>query len=206
MNSISHNNYLGIILAGLVGIIGGFYIGKGIKKKDDVKGEKVGSDTNSKEEKIEEKIKEEEEEEEEEEDDVGIIVDSKGLNDIAGEVRMALIVRTDLGMLKGKSAAQCSHAAVSLYRQMHDNPQLESYNPTMLKRWENGGQAKIVLKCNNLEEIEELLMKAVSLNINNYLVFDAGRTQIASGSATVLGLGPAPRSVLDLVTGDLKLY
>lgn len=202
MSSISHNNFLGILLAGLVGIIGGYYIGKGIETKDEVKGGKLGSESNPKGEESES----DEEEDVEEEEDVGIIVDSKGLNDIEGEVRMALIVRTDLGMLKGKSAAQCSHAAVSLYRQMHENPELESYNPIMLKRWENGGQAKIVLKSNNLEEIEELLMKAVSLNINNYLVFDAGRTQIASGSATVLGLGPAPRSVLDLVTGDLKLY
>lgn len=36
-------------------------------------------------------------------------------------------------------------------------------------------------------------------------VQDAGRTQIASGSATVLGIGPAPKSVVDSVTGHLKL-
>lgn len=148
----------------------------------------------------------------EDDEDVGILVNSKELNDIGGEVRMALIVRTDLGMLKGKSAAQCSHAAVSLYKQMSEEKNLrtglenESYNPIMLKRWYNCGQAKIVLKSGSLDEMEELMMKAVSLNINNYLVVDAGRTQIASGSATVLGLGPAPREVLDLVTGDLKLY
>lgn len=148
----------------------------------------------------------ESEESESEDEFIGITVNSNSLNDIEGDVRMALIVRNDLGMLKGKSAAQCSHAAVALYKQMNNDPNSESYNPTMLNRWEHGGQAKIVLKCNSLEEIEELIMKAASLNINNYLVVDAGRTQIASGSATVLGLGPAPRGVLDLVTGGLKLY
>lgn len=147
-----------------------------------------------------------ESDEESGEEFVGIKVDSKSLNDIPGEVRMALIVRNDLGMLKGKAAAQCAHAAVALYKQIGVESGSESYNPTMVNRWEYGGQAKIVLKCNNLEEIEELIMKAASLNINNYLVVDAGRTQVASGSATVLGLGPAPRAVLDLVTGDLKLY
>ena len=38
-----------------------------------------------------------------------------------------------------------------------------------------------------------------------YLVEDAGRTQIAAGSRTVLGIGPAPVRVFDGVTSNLKL-
>lgn len=38
-----------------------------------------------------------------------------------------------------------------------------------------------------------------------YLVQDAGRTQVEPGSRTVLAIGPAPKSQIDLVTGDLKL-
>ena len=34
---------------------------------------------------------------------------------------------------------------------------------------------------------------------------DAGRTQIAAGTRTVLGIGPAPVPLIDAVTGDLKL-
>jgi peptidyl-tRNA hydrolase, PTH2 family len=37
------------------------------------------------------------------------------------------------------------------------------------------------------------------------VIADAGRTQIASGSLTVLGIGPAPKGVVDGVTGQLKL-
>lgn len=196
-------NATSVLLAGLVGVIGGLYIGSELQRTKDVRAPKEHQQIVMKEEVDED---DEEDEDYDSDDDAQIVVDSKGLNDVGGEVRMALIVRSDLGMLKGKAAAQCAHAAVSLYRQMHDNTQSESHNPTMLRRWANGGQAKIVLKCSSLEEIEELLMKAVSLNINNYLVVDAGRTQIASGSETVLGLGPAPRSVLDQVTGDLRLY
>ena len=33
------------------------------------------------------------------------------------------------------------------------------------------------------------------------IIHDAGRTQVASGSATVLGIEPGPRSVVDGVTG-----
>ena len=195
-------NASSVVLAGIFGIIGGVYIGRELQRTKDAGVPEEHHQIIMK----EEDDDDDDDQDYESDDDGQIAVNSKGLNDVGGEVRMALIVRSDLGMLKGKSAAQCAHAAVSLYRQMHDNPQSESHNPTMLGRWANGGQAKIVLKCSSLEEMEELLMKAVSLNINNYLVVDAGRTQIASGSETVLGLGPAPRSVLDQVTGDLRLY
>jgi PTH2 family peptidyl-tRNA hydrolase len=47
--------------------------------------------------------------------------------------------------------------------------------------------------------------KAVQMGIPLYLVEDAGRTQIAAGSRTVLGLGPAPVRVFDGVTSHLKL-
>ena len=47
--------------------------------------------------------------------------------------------------------------------------------------------------------------KAQSLGLTAEVIADAGRTQIASGSHTVLGVGPAPKSVVDLVTGSLKL-
>jgi len=38
-----------------------------------------------------------------------------------------------------------------------------------------------------------------------YIVEDAGRTQIAAGSQTVLAIGPAPVKVLEEITGHLKL-
>ena len=41
--------------------------------------------------------------------------------------------------------------------------------------------------------------------IANYLVVDAGRTQIPTSSVTVLALGPDEDEILDEVTGDLKL-
>lgn len=132
-------------------------------------------------------------------------VDSTSLNDIPGETKMVLIVRTDLKMGKGKAAAQCAHAAIGCYKLMlHDDQ--SSQNLTLLKRWEQSGQAKITLQVPNKEDMDLLFARAISLNINSYIVHDAGRTQIAAGSATVLGLGPAPKLVLDQVTGDLKLY
>lgn len=67
------------------------------------------------------------------------------------------------------------------------------------------GQAKVVLQAKNEEELETLQAQALSLGLCAQIIHDAGRTQIASGSATVLGVGPGPKSVVDQVTGGLKL-
>ncbi|SCU89093.1 LAMI_0D12376g1_1 [Lachancea mirantina] len=143
-------------------------------------------------------------EDDEEEDDFE--VNSLALNDIPGEVRMALVIRQDLGMKKGKIAAQCCHAALACYRLIASDALRTSYNPELCDRWLHHGQAKIALKCPDKEAMDELFAKSISLGVNSYVVHDAGRTQIAAGSATVLGLGPAPKAVLDQITGDLKLY
>lgn len=148
----------------------------------------------------------EEEEEEEGDDDDGVDINSCSLNEIPGEVRMTLVVRQDLKMGKGKAAAQCLHATLALYKKM-TNPKSPAYNPQMLNRWEyDNGQAKITLQVPDQETMDILYAQAISLELNAYVVHDAGRTQIPSGSATVLGIGPGPKSVIDQITKDLKLY
>lgn len=75
----------------------------------------------------------------------------------------------------------------------------------ILKRWESLGQAKVALKVDTEDDMLMLQAQAVSLGICANVIHDAGRTQIASGTATVLGIGPAPKSKIDEVTGHLKL-
>lgn len=145
----------------------------------------------------------EDSDEDDEEDDVEI--DSRDLNLVGGEVRMTLVVRQDLKMGKGKAAAQCLHATLALYKKITSSTSA-SYNPQMVQRWERNGQAKITLQVPDQETMDMLFAQAMSIGVNAAIIHDAGRTQIAAGSATVLGLGPAPKAVLDQITGDLKLY
>ncbi|XP_060251129.1 peptidyl-tRNA hydrolase 2, mitochondrial isoform X1 [Ovis aries] len=118
----------------------------------------------------------------------------------SGEYKMILVVRNDLKMGKGKVAAQCSHAAVSAYKQ------IQKRNPELLKEWEYCGQPKVVVKAPDEETLVELLTHAKVLGLTVSLIQDAGRTQIAPGSRTVLGIGPGPADLIDKVTGHLKLY
>ncbi|KAL6710655.1 hypothetical protein ACN47E_007712 [Coniothyrium glycines] len=117
------------------------------------------------------------------------------------ECKMVLVVRTDLGMTKGKIGAQCGHATLACYKHFLRH----SPNSEILRRWERLGQAKVALQTKSEEELELLQAQALSLGLVAHIIHDAGRTQIASGSATVLGIGPAPKSVIDQVTGHLKL-
>lgn len=64
---------------------------------------------------------------------------------------------------------------------------------------------KVALQIKSEDELDMLQAQAMSLGLCAKVIHDAGRTQIASGSATVLGIGPAPKSAIDQVTGGLKL-
>jgi PTH2 family peptidyl-tRNA hydrolase len=75
----------------------------------------------------------------------------------------------------------------------------------LLNRWEYEGAMKIALKVNSEEELNQLESVATALNLPNYLVIDAGRTQIKFGSKTVLAIGPYYASEIDQLTGKLKL-
>ncbi|XP_019246737.1 PREDICTED: peptidyl-tRNA hydrolase 2, mitochondrial isoform X2 [Nicotiana attenuata] len=100
------------------------------------------------------------------------------LAEILEDFKMVLVVRNDLKMGKGKIAAQC--------------------------RWEMCGQVKVVVKIEREEDMLLLQERAKSLNIPTHITIDAGRTQIAPNSRTVMAvLGPA--DLVDDITGGLKL-
>ncbi|KAF9902471.1 hypothetical protein EC991_004847 [Linnemannia zychae] len=116
------------------------------------------------------------------------------------EYKMVLVIRTDLNMGKGKAAAQCCHATLANYKELNKK------SPKTLARWEYFGQAKVTLKVDNEEDMLLLQAQAMSIGLAAHSIRDAGRTQIAAGSRTVLAIGPGPISVVNSITGKLKLY
>ncbi|KAF9014953.1 peptidyl-tRNA hydrolase PTH2-domain-containing protein [Cyathus striatus] len=140
------------------------------------------------------------EEEEDESDDEGDIADGDLSAVKAGftePCKLVLVVRTDLKMSSGKIAAQ--HATLACYKA------LVKKNPKLVKHWERIGQAKIALKGSSEEQLMELEAVAKSLNLCARAIHDAGHTQVEAGTRTVLGIGPAPVSVINEVTGNLRL-
>ncbi|KAG1825626.1 peptidyl-tRNA hydrolase, partial [Suillus subaureus] len=96
-------------------------------------------------------------------------------------------------------ATTSRHATLACYKA------LSRTNPALVQHWERTGQAKIALKSSSEDELLELEAVAKSLNLCARSILDAGRTQIAAGSRTVLGIGPAPVDLINQVTGHLKL-
>lgn len=115
-----------------------------------------------------------------------------------GDIKQVIVVRADLGMGKGKIAAQVGHACVLGAENVRRS------HPDWFSKWW-GGQEKIVLKVNSETELEEIKRAAIDLNLPWSEVTDAGHTQIAPGTFTCISIGPAPEDLVDKITKHLKL-
>lgn len=126
-------------------------------------------------------------------------------NEYEGEddlYKMVFVVNAELSMGVGKIAAQVAHAALGLHRILLQH-QIK-YGECLLN-WTEYGETKIVLRGDTTEHLIDLEHKAIEDKLPCYLVHDAGKTQVKSGSTTVLAIfGPNKR--VDRVTGSLKLY
>ncbi|KAF2074655.1 hypothetical protein CYY_004050 [Polysphondylium violaceum] len=178
------------IVASLVSLFSGIFITKLFlsyqKNKQQIKDEDTKSNN---------QVKFEQEQQADDNDDDEPVYDEE-----IGDCKQVLVIRTDLSMTKGKIIAQCCHATLGAYQKSLIK------NKKVLKQWEYFGAAKITVKANSENELYELREKAKKAGLVSYLVLDAGHTQIPSGSATVLAIGPAPHEKVNEVTGHLKLY
>ena len=108
------------------------------------------------------------------------------------EVTQYIVVRSDIGMSKGKTAAQVAHAAVSAVLNVQDDGTVEDVD--WLDEWNRGGHAKIVLKA-SAAEFEALRERLAAEGRPFSCITDEGRTQIATGTRTAIALRPMPRSI-----------
>ena len=116
-----------------------------------------------------------------------------------GPCKMVCVVNHGLKMGKGKIAAQVGHGAVMATMKAGGE------KPNHLEQWLSSGQKKVCLKGLDADHLLALEKRAKAAGISTTLVHDAGHTQIPSGSLTVLTLGPDSESLLEELTGDLKL-
>ncbi|MFZ0829812.1 MAG: peptidyl-tRNA hydrolase Pth2 [Thermoplasmata archaeon] len=113
--------------------------------------------------------------------------------------KMVLVVRGELRLTPGKAAVQVAHAAVMLVLQQ------QKRRGDQLDRWLREGQKKIAVIAPTLTEMVERQTQATRQGIPTVWVDDAGFTEVAPGTRTCLGIGPAPSLELDKITGDLPL-
>ena len=117
---------------------------------------------------------------------------------IDSPVKLVLVINNDLKMGKGKIAAQAGHASVSATMKAGEK------SPSTLDSWLKSGQKKVCLKT-NYDDLIDLENEAKSIGIQTIRINDAGKTQIPSGSLTVIAFGPDDEEKLEQLTGHLKL-
>lgn len=111
------------------------------------------------------------------------------------DLKQVVIIDEELGMSKGKMAAQACHASLNSFLKSEEG---------LRQEWNGEGGKKILLEKGD-KDFQDLIVEAQRLNIPCYKVNDAGHTELEPGTTTALGIGPAKSSKIDKITSELKL-
>lgn len=118
---------------------------------------------------------------------------------IKSEIVQYFVVNKELNMSAGKIGAQTAHAAtISTIDLLSDSSVFPELRDDFIL-WYQTGMTKIVLR-GRQKDLEKLAEKGY------YYVHDSGRTEIASGSLTVVALPPMPKPEAKEIVGNLSLF
>lgn len=116
------------------------------------------------------------------------------------ELRMWLVVRTDIDIPRPKLAAQAGHGYAAALRK------------AQAMRWgtaaaymSGSGQAKIVVAAKNEDALKRAFQECEAAGIPAVIVKDEGRTVFAEPTLTVVGIGPCLRDELPKYFQRLQL-
>jgi PTH2 family peptidyl-tRNA hydrolase len=110
--------------------------------------------------------------------------------------KQVIVLRMDLKLSKGKTAAQAAHASIESYRKSSSDDQME---------WEAWGSKKVIVKVDGIKELLEIQKEVKKAKLPVSLIKDAGRTEVKPGTVTALGIGPCEDDDVDKITGHLKM-
>lgn len=118
------------------------------------------------------------------------------------EYKQAILIRTDLGMSKGKMCAQAAHASVETVLKVIKTDKL--LKKDVFNNWKDQGMKKVVLSVNDKSELFKYKDLAERSGIRTAAIKDAGMTEIPAGTFTALAIGPDEAAKIDKITGNLK--
>ena len=130
------------------------------------------------------------------------------------EVKQVIVMRTDLGMRRGKELAQGGHASMEFLRKQCFNstqvgPNQHQVTLTLTDdqlAWLQGRHGKIAVGCPSLDDLEDLVDQASQAGVDVHVVEDAGLTEFGGvPTITCAAFGPVSGDVIDPITGHLKL-
>lgn len=111
-------------------------------------------------------------------------------------MKQVIVVNEALKLPRGKLSAQVAHAAVGSFL---NAPQAAQRN------WLGAGMPKVVVRGESESDLLQLERQASEAGLPVALIRDAGRTVVAPGTVTCLGIGPAEDEEVDRLTGEKAL-
>jgi PTH2 family peptidyl-tRNA hydrolase len=125
------------------------------------------------------------------------------------DVKQVIVVRKDLGMRKGKIAAQVAHASMKF---LVDNNEAKRGDEVIIKltpseaMWLTGSFTKVVVGVDSEEHLQNLIFQAELADIEVHPIVDNGKTEFNGvPTLTCAAFGPCTAEELDRITGGLKL-
>jgi PTH2 family peptidyl-tRNA hydrolase len=118
---------------------------------------------------------------------------------ISYKSKQVIAIRKDLHMGVGKLVSQACHACLEASEASRKR------NLKLWKEWRIKGAKKVIVKVSSIEELLSLEEKVKRLNLPHALIKDKGLTQLAPNTPTALGIGPTETSIVDKISGNLKL-
>ena len=126
------------------------------------------------------------------------------------EIKQYIIIRTDLGMSVGKTAAQASHASMKIFfdkmmRKKIKNGVEYTFEATEDEAlWIDNKFTKIVKKVKNESQLLKVYEMAREAGLNVSLIKDAGLTELLGENYTAIAIGPNDVNECFPIVGKLQ--
>lgn len=125
-----------------------------------------------------------------------------------GKVKQVILVRKDLQMSPGKTAAQVAHASLA---SILENKSLSINELTIpidpeLNEWLTNRFTKICLGVKDEAELLFYYQKAKEAGLRVSLIKDAGFTELSGSNYTCVAIGPNYNEKIDQITKKLQLF
>jgi PTH2 family peptidyl-tRNA hydrolase len=125
------------------------------------------------------------------------------------QIKQVIVVRSDLGMRKGKMIAQGAHASMKVF---FDRGRISGTLGLLIpltsdmQAWVQGKFAKVCVRAESEEQLLDLHKQAKQAGLPCAIIQDSGKTEFHGVlTYTALAIGPAKAEEIDPITGELKL-
>jgi PTH2 family peptidyl-tRNA hydrolase len=121
------------------------------------------------------------------------------------ETKQVIVMRTDLGMRKGKMIAQACHASMAFMSDRCRRFLIPNFSKAQ-EHWLTNAFTKVCVRVESEAQLLDVEQRAREAGLEVYLITDSGKTEFHGvHTKTCLAIGPDEVAKIDAITGHLTL-